>query len=120
MKFVRRLLFLVLLAGGFLIYRAVAPYQGFQGEAFIDIPRGTSTDAIAEILANAGIVRSRYDFLLARLTERGRVLQAGEYRFDHPASPIEIFDRIARGDVFALELAIPEGKNMFDIAAAAA
>ena len=86
---------------------------------FVDIPRGTSTDGIAEMLANAGVVRSRYDFLLARLTERGRVLKAGEYRFNHPASPIEVFDRIARGDVFAFELVVPEGKNMFDIAAAA-
>jgi UPF0755 protein len=119
MKFVRRLLFLLLLAGGFLIYRALAPYQGFQGEVFLDIPRGTSTDGIAELLADAGVVRSRYDFLLARLTERGRVLKAGEYRFTHAASPIEIFDRIARGDVFALDLVVPEGKNMFDIAAAA-
>src|SRR3954447_2021998 len=119
MKFVRRLLFLGLLAGGFLIYRALSPYQGFQGELFVDIPRGTTTDGIAEILANQGVVRSRYDFLLARITERGRVLKAGEYRFDHPASPIEVFDRLAPGDVFALELVVPEGKNMFDIAAAA-
>jgi UPF0755 protein len=119
MKFVRRLLLLGLLAGGFLIYRALSAYQGFEGEVFVDIPRGTSTDGIAEILANNGVVRSRYDFLLARLTERGRVLKAGEYRFNHAASPIEVFDRIARGDVFALELVVPEGKNMFDIAAAA-
>jgi UPF0755 protein len=119
MKFIRRLLVLALLAGGFLIYRAMSPYQGFSGETFVDIPRGQSTDGIAELLANAGVVRSRYDFLLARLVERGRVLQAGEYRFDHAASPIEVLDRIARGDVFAYELLIPEGKNMFDIAAAA-
>jgi UPF0755 protein len=119
MKFIRRLLVLALLACGFLIYRAMSPYQGFSGETFVDIPRGQSTDGIAELLANAGVVRSRYDFLLARLVERGRVLQAGEYRFDHAASPIEVLDRIARGDVFAYELLIPEGKNMFDIAAAA-
>ena len=31
MKLLRRLLFLGIIAGGFLIYRAVAPYQGFQG-----------------------------------------------------------------------------------------
>jgi UPF0755 protein len=119
MKLLRRLLFLAVIAGGFLIYRAVAPYQGFQGETFVDIPHGTPTDGIAGLLANAGVVRSRYDFLLARLIGRGRVLQAGEYRFNHPASPIEVYDRIARGDIFAFELVVPEGKNMFDIAAAA-
>jgi UPF0755 protein len=119
MKIVRRLLFLLLLAGGFLVYRALSPYQGFPGEVFVDIPRGTSTDGIAELLANAGVVRTRYDFLLARLTERGRKLQAGEYRFNHAASPVEVFDRVARGDVFAFELVVPEGKNIFDIAALA-
>jgi len=119
MKLLRVVFLLVLLAGGFLVYRALSPYQGFSGEVFVDIPRGTTTDGIAELLANAGVVRSRYDFLLARLTERGRRLQAGEYRFNHAATPIEVFDRVARGDVFAFELVVPEGKNMFDIAAAA-
>lgn len=118
MKTVRRLLLLAVVIGGFLIYRAAAPYQGYQGEVFVDIPRGTSSDGIAALLADAGVVRTRYDFLLARLAERGRVLQAGEYRFNHPASPVEVFDRIARGDIFAFELLVPEGKNMFDIAAA--
>src|ERR1039458_10645596 len=70
------------------------------------------------MLAEAGVVRSRWDFVLARLVERGRVLQAGEYRFTHPASPMEVLDRIARGDIFYYELVVPEGMNMFDIAAA--
>jgi UPF0755 protein len=43
-------------------------------------------------------------------------LQAGEYRFASPASTLEVYTRIARGDVFYFELAIPEGLNMFDIA----
>ncbi len=65
-------------------------------------------------------MRSRWDFLLARAVQRGRVLQAGEYRFDHAASPLEVVDRIARGDVFYYTLVAPEGKNMFDLAQAAA
>lgn len=118
MKFVRRLLVLALVVGGFLVYRALAPYEGFEGEVFVEIPRGTTADGIGRLLADAGVVRSRYDFLLARVIERGRVLQAGEYRFAHAASPLEVFDRIARGDIFAFDLVVPEGKNMFDIAAA--
>lgn len=46
-------------------------------------------------------------------------MQAGEYRFAQPASPLEVFGRIARGDIFYYELVVPEGWNMFDIAAAA-
>ena len=111
-------LLLAILAGGLLAFRLVRPYQGFQGETYVDIPRGASTAAMAGMLAEAGVVRSRWDFLLARLVKRGGVLQAGEYRFNHPASPMEVLGRIARGDVFYYELVVPEGRNMFDIAAA--
>jgi UPF0755 protein len=113
----RVLLFTALFAG--LAYRLYRPYQGSTGETFVDLPHGTSTSAMADALAKAGVIRSRWDFLLARLFTRGHVLQAGEYRFDHPASAMDVFRRIARGDVFYLELVVPEGKNMFDIAAAA-
>ncbi len=120
MKFILRLFVLLVVLGAFLVYRAASPYQGFSGEIFVDVPRGAGARGIADILANAGVVRSRWDFLLARTVERNRLLQAGEYRFDRKASPIEVFDRIARGDVFYFELVVPEGKNMFDIAALAA
>jgi UPF0755 protein len=119
MKLARRLGLLVLLAvlaGGFALYRLVAPYSGFQGQVFVDLPRGTSTGAMADLLARNGVIRSRWDFLAARLTEPDRKLQAGEYKFAHAASPMEVFDRIARGDVFYYALVVPEGKNMFDIA----
>jgi len=114
-----KLLLLAILAAGFLAYRLISPYQGFQGETFVDIPHGASTAAMAGMLAEAGVVRSRWDFLLARLLRRGRVLQAGDYRFNQAASPMEVFGRIARGAVFYYELVVPEGWNMFDIAAAA-
>ena len=114
-----RVLLVAALAAGFLGYRLLRPYQAFRGETFVELPHGTSTGAMADALAKAGVVASRWDFLLARLAGRGHVLQAGEYRFDHPASAMDVFRRIARGDVFYLELAVPEGRNMFDIGAAA-
>jgi len=113
-----RLLVLVLLAVGFLAWRVTRPYQGFSGETFVDLPHGTSGSAMAVMLANAGVVGSRWDFLAARVAAFGHVLQAGEYRFDHPASALEVVNRIARGDIFYYELVVPEGKNMFDISAA--
>jgi UPF0755 protein len=122
MKWLRRLGCLALLAalaGAFGVYRLAMPYQGFQGETFVEFPHGTSTETMATLLANAGVLRSRWDFLLARELNRGRVLQAGEYRFNRAASAMEVMDRIARGDIFYYTLVAPEGKNMFDIAEAA-
>jgi UPF0755 protein len=117
---IRLLIFLAVLVGGFLFYRLNRPYQGFEGEVILELPRGTSTNKMADILAEAGVVRSRWDFILARAFNRSRVLQAGEYRFRRPASPWEVVGRIARGDIHYRVLVVPEGRNMFEIAAAVA
>jgi len=109
---------LAILAGGFGYYRVARPYRGFTGTVYVDLPRGTSTNGIAADLARAGVIASRWDFWLAHVANQGRSLQAGEYAFSHPASASEVVRRIARGDVFYLELIVPEGRNMFDIAAA--
>ncbi len=93
------------------------PYAAFAGETFVEFPRGTSTRRMAEMLASAGVVPSAWQFLVARVLNPHRRLKAGEYRFDKPATVLEVFDRIARGDVFYYQLSVPEGQNMFDIAA---
>ena len=94
------------------------PYAGFNQEAFVDLPKGTNARQMAAMLQHAGVIRYSWTFLIARAVRRGATLQAGEYRFTAPASVLEIFDRLQRGDVFYYELVVPEGKNMFDIAAA--
>lgn len=110
------LILLTLGIAGFAIFRLTQPYAGFSQPVFLDFPHGTSTNSIGRRLADAGVIRSRWEFWLARLVERGRRPQAGEYRFDKEASPLDVFDRLARGDIFYYELTVPEGKNMFDIA----
>ncbi|MFN3324440.1 MAG: endolytic transglycosylase MltG [Bryobacteraceae bacterium] len=109
-----------ILAAAGLVYFFVhlQPYAGFDEPVFIDIPRGTSTRELAAKLERNGVVRSDWQFLLVRILRPKALLQAGEYRFAHPASPWEVFDRIVRGDIFYYELAVPEGSNIFDIAAA--
>jgi UPF0755 protein len=108
----------VLLLAGFLFLSLGLPYAGFTQETFVDIPPGTSASQMAELLEKAGVIRSRYQFLLARALDRRSTLQAGEYRFNRPASPWDVYSRIARGDVFYHELIVPEGFNRFDIARA--
>ena len=119
-QFLSALALAVILVAGFAAYRLAAPYRGFRQDTFIDIPRGERASGIADRLARAGVIRSRWDFLLARIAERGRVLEAGEYRFQKADSVLHVFGRIARGDVFYYTLVVPEGKNMFDIASSAA
>ncbi len=83
---------------------------------FVDLATGSSALRIGKQLQDAGVLRSQYAFYLLRAWKR-RTLKAGEYRFDHPASAVEVYDRIARGDVYTRALVVPEGSNIFDIAA---
>jgi UPF0755 protein len=105
--------------GGAGLYFSIArPYKGFQNEAFIEIPKGTTTRGMAELLTKSGVIQSPWQFLALRVMRPGAHLQAGEYRFADPASVWTVYDRISRGDIFYYELTVPEGSNMFDIAAA--
>jgi UPF0755 protein len=94
------------------------PYSGFAGETFVDIPARTSSWEIGRLLAQAGVIRWRWQFWLARALQPGAKLHYGEYRFHASASTWDVFNRLARGDVFYYALTVPEGANMFDVAAA--
>ena len=116
---IRLLKFLILaaiLGAGVLYYFLVRPYAGFRGEVFVEIPKGASTPAISRLLAEKGVIEYPWQFLLARALRPSAKLPAGEFRFANPASTLDVYGRIARGDVFYYELKIPEGLNMFDIA----
>ena len=118
MKFRKRLLtltVLLLLTGAAFAWwvgaELTAPYyEGTPDGTFVEIPRGAGTRDIADALVGAGILRHPLPFTLyTRWTGFGRRLQAGEYRFDSPATPVQVLDRIVRGDIFSVAVTIPEG-----------
>lgn len=116
MRFFKFLFLLALIAAAAVGYYFYLPYGPSQ-ETFVDILPGTGTQAMAQQLQNAGIVRSKYAFEAMKLAHGG-ALKAGEYRFDHPATLMEIYARLRKGDVYTRTLVIKEGFNIFDIAQA--
>nr|MDP9115148.1 endolytic transglycosylase MltG [Acidobacteriota bacterium] len=110
------LIALICALAGLAVAVIVAPYQGFAGETFVEIPRGTGTRAIARELARDGVIRYSWEFELLRIIKPSSKLQAGEYRFAKAASALDVFDRIGRGDIYFVEFTVPEGSNIFDIA----
>lgn len=115
-----RLFFLFVLL---LVVATVAAYTllilpfGPSQPQLVTVAAGSSVDQIAQTLKQNGILRSRYAFDLAARVQRG-TLKAGVYRFDHPAPLLSVYQRLRRGDVYTIALTIPEGFNMFDVAAA--
>jgi UPF0755 protein len=112
------LLLVVVAAGAFLLLMPFGP----AGEQFSEVAPGTSTAGIARQLEREGIVRNAWAFEALKLWETERhgrqTLKAGEYRFDHPDSLWNVYWRLEHGDVFTVTLVIPEGYNIFDVAAA--
>ena len=97
---------------GFVLWEPVGPST----ETFFEVLPGMSSARIAAELEKQHLIRTRYAFDLLRVVEGG-TLKAGEYRFDHPARPREVYDRLRRGDVYTRSVTIPEGSNLFDVAA---
>ena len=113
------LVLLAALAAGFWIYQSLKqPYRGFsEAEVFVDIPPGTGTAGMARRLADAGVVPSATVFEAAVWARKaGRRLQAGEYRFDRAATPIQVVDRLARGDVYLRTITFREGLTIRQMA----
>jgi UPF0755 protein len=88
---------------------------GPRAETFVKIAPGMSSRQIAALLEARGVIASRSGFEALRLV-RGGTLKAGEYRFDQPQRVAEVYEEIARGEVYTLTLTIPEGANLFDVA----
>lgn len=110
-------IFVILVACVFAGYWYFGPYQGFGAETFVELEHGMSSRQIASTLERQGVVKSRWAFLFVRLLHPRASLQAGEYRFGSPQTPLQVFEEIRKGETFYEELTIPEGSNMFDVAA---
>ncbi|HVB38886.1 MAG TPA: endolytic transglycosylase MltG [Vicinamibacterales bacterium] len=121
----RFLLLLVLLlvlgaagAAGVLYHRAYTPYRGYSEPArIVEIAPGSGSRVIGERLVAAGVVPDRYTFETAiHLAGASRRLKAGAYRFDRPMTPLDVVDKIARGDVYVVRITFPEGLTIREMA----
>ncbi|MBI2678400.1 MAG: endolytic transglycosylase MltG [Candidatus Koribacter versatilis] len=104
----------VLVAAGLVAWGLYVP-TGPAAEQFVLLKPGSPARKIARELKANGLIRSEWAFI-ALHAWKAKTLKAGEYKFDHPANAIAVYDRIARGDIFAHTVTIPEGYNMFEVA----
>ena len=115
------LLLLLLLAagglGGWFWSYAVGPGPAGE-ETLVYIPPGSSFRAIERELAAAGVLRPdrRFAWLAQAGGWRGRLL-AGEYAVAAGASPRELLALLASGRTHRRAVTIPEGANIYQVAA---
>jgi len=112
-------LFLVvaLAVGGWVAWQVRAPLTPPANTPLL-LHSGYSTRRIAAELKKAGVIRSELAFRLWHWLHPKPSLKAGEYRFEREATLPQVYERIARGDIYFHVVTIPEGYTMFDIAKA--
>ncbi|MBI1326104.1 MAG: endolytic transglycosylase MltG [Alphaproteobacteria bacterium] len=110
---------LFLLSLGLFCYSLYTVYTGpsrLAEERIIVIPKGASSAAIAEKLAQEKIIRSALAFrLVTAASGQQASLKAGEYQFVPYSTLTEVIRKIETGDVFVQQVTIPEGWTSYRV-----
>src|SRR5438067_5277974 len=95
----------VALGGAWLYYFSTRPVALPSVPFDFTVHTGTSVKALSRQLAREGVLSDGYSFwMLARLAGKSQAIQAGVYRLEAPLTPLELLDKLARGDVLVLEM----------------
>jgi UPF0755 protein len=74
------------------------------------VKTGSSLKSVARGLADEGLLPEPHTFwLLGRILGKAGALQAGTYRVSAPLTPLELLDKLAKGDVLPVEIVFVEG-----------
>jgi UPF0755 protein len=109
----------LLAAGGYAIWYVVTPLAIGKLPAEFEIPAGTSFRGTALRIEQAGIPVRRLEFeLLARALGRAQDAKAGSYELTTAPTPLELLDKLTRGDVSQVEVRFIEGWTFGQLRAA--
>lgn len=124
MKFIRRLLTLflltVLLAGGaaFWLYSSLhTPVTHTNADQHITIEQGLASYRILEVLEGHQVIQAPLATkIYLRFFKPNAKLEAGDYVFPSPISPLEVLNQLKDGKKRTKALTIPEGWTRYEIA----
>jgi UPF0755 protein len=107
--------FFVLLAG---LYYAFSPIDHRDEIVTVDIPKGTSFIQSVDLLEEAGLVKHKYLFYgLVIVRNAHRQIRAGEYEMSASMSPMNVINKLVKGDIIVYKVTIPEDFTVKEIAA---
>ena len=96
--------------GGYAAWYATTPLGVAGLPTEVEIPPGAGFRVAVRQLEHAGVdVRRREFELLARALGRERGIKAGNYYFSQAPTPLELLEKLTRGDVMQAEVRLIEG-----------
>jgi UPF0755 protein len=112
------LLILAVVGCSYWLYSSLnSPHAHDKSNQFIVIEKGSTPGQIVARLESEGILSSSVptQIYLRTFGDAGN-LQAGEYQFTSPITPLQVLKELEKGEVQTTKLTIPEGFTRFDIA----
>ena len=107
-----------LIFSSLLLHYAISPVNNRNETITVDIPRGTSFILSVDILEKAGLIEHKYLFYLLMISKNAHShIRAGEYEMATSLSPLEIIDKLVKGEIVAYQVTIPEDFTVHEIAA---
>jgi UPF0755 protein len=99
-----------LAAAAWLVYFSSARYAPARTPYEFTVKAGASLRSVSRILSDDKLLPDAQTFwILGRLLGRDTGIQAGTYRIERPLTPLELLDKLDRGEVVAVEIAFIEG-----------
>lgn len=84
---------------------------------YIEIPRRSTPESIANKLLSEGVIRRTWPLLLyIKLTGSAKLIKAGEYRFPSPITPLGVLKKLEEGEQRLSRFTVIEGWTRWDIA----
>ncbi len=123
MRLVKSLLSLVFLAGiaflGWAAWFATSPLRLATSPLEFEIEPGMPLRIASQQMTRAGLGFAPWEFtLLGRLLGRAAGIKAGSYEVEQGVTPLQLLDKLTRGDVTQSEVVFVEGKTFRQIRAA--
>ena len=110
-----------LAAGGYALWYVATPVAVDKLPAAFDIPPGMRFRGAAQRIDESGVAVGRLQFeLLARALGRAQDVKAGSYELATAPTPIELLDKLTRGDVTQADIRFIEGWTFRQLRAALA
>ena len=109
---------LLTIGGGWFFWRAMtSPYRGYSDPAKrVEIRKGQRTATILHHLQAEGVIRDEYiPLVYMKLARHNESLKAGVYEFTKPLTPVEVLQKIMRGDVILRTVTVREGLDRFAV-----
>ena len=114
-------MFGILALGGYAAWYALTPLDAARYPAEFQVARGSGLRSTARQIEAGGIPLGRIRFeLLARGLGKSRDIKAGSYELTQAITPLQLLDKLTRGDVTQGELTLIEGWTFRQLRAAMA